>query len=282
VIDYILEISFHANDAALEDAIIARLFLTGSSGSTSVEVAGTATITAWFDSAAQRDAAAQHFRDLDVSISSSGRRRVDWLDLYQQSLQPILIGARFIVAPDAALIPPRDTRLSIVVPQEQAFGTGSHETTALCMEMLERIDLRGVRGLDVGAGSGILAMAMVRLGAKKAIAFDNDADAYGALRDNRSRNGIGEEQLPIFIGGLESLRAGTFDVITMNIIPEVIVPLLGQVAARLSRNGTLVLSGILTSRRNEVVEATLARDLELFREEEKGEWWCGAFVGIGK
>ena len=282
MIDYVLEISFDANDATLEDAVIARLFLTGSSGSTSVEAAGTATITAWFDSAAERDAAARQFRDLDVTITSSERKRVDWLDLYQQSLQPILIGTRFIVAPDAALIPGSQGRLPIVVPQEQAFGTGSHETTALCIEMLERIDLRGARGLDVGAGSGILAMAMIRLGAKKVIALDNDADAYGALRDNRMRNGIGEEQLPIFIGGVESMRAGAFDVITMNIIPEVIVPLLGQVKARKSRNGTLVLSGILTSRRNEVVEAASARDLELFREEEKGEWWCGAFVGIGK
>ena len=282
MIDYILEITFDANDAPLEDAVIARLFLTGSSGSTSVEGAGSATITAWFDSAAQRDAAARQFGDLDVAVASSERKRVDWLDLYQQSLQPILVGTRFIVAPDAALIPRGETRLAIVVPQEQAFGTGSHETTSLCMEMLERIDVRGARGLDIGAGSGILAMAMIRLGARKAIAFDNDADAYGALRDNRMRNGIREDGMPIFIGGVESLRGGSFDVLTMNIIPEVIVPLLGDVAARRSRNGTLVLSGILTTRRNEVVEAASARDLELFREEEKGEWWCGAFVGIGK
>ena len=282
MIDYILEISFNASDAPLEDAVLARLFLAGSSGSTSVEAAGMATISAWFDSAAQRDDAVGHFGDLDVSMASSERKRVDWLDLYQQSLQPILVGTRFIVAPDAALIARDETRLPVVVPQEQAFGTGSHETTALCMEMLEGIDVGGARGLDIGAGSGILAMAMIRLGAQKAIAFDNDADAYGALRDNRMRNGISEDRMPVFIGGVESLRAGTFDVITMNIIPEVIVPLLGEVAARRSRSGTLVLSGILTTRRNEVVEAASARDLELFREDEKGEWWCGAFVGIRK
>ena len=282
MIDSILEISFDAADGLLEDEIMARLFLTGSSGSTSVEAGGTATISAWFESAAARDAAAEQFRTLDVTLASSERQRVDWLDLYQQSLRPILIGTRFVVAPDAALIAHDEGRLAIVVPQEQAFGTGSHETTALCMEMLERIDLGGVRGLDVGAGSGILAMAMIRLGAKKAVAFDNDADAYGALRDNRMRNAIGEDRLPIFIGGIESVRAGAFDVITMNIIPEVILPLLGAVAERMSRNGTLVLGGILTSRRDEVVEAASRRGLELFREKGKGEWWCGAFAGIGK
>ncbi|HVS33746.1 MAG TPA: 50S ribosomal protein L11 methyltransferase [Thermoanaerobaculia bacterium] len=278
MIDYLLEISFDAGDAALEEEILTRLFLTGSSGSAAVEAAGRATISAWFGSVAERDAAAEDLRDLDVAVTAREGQRADWLDLYQQSLQPILIGERFIVAPDGALIAGDRTRLPIVVPQEQAFGTGSHETTALCIEMLEKVDPAGARGLDVGAGSGILAMAMIRLGATKVVAFDNDADAYGALRDNRFRNGIGEEALALFIGGVESLRGGAFDVITMNIIPEVILPLLRSVAARLGEKGTLVLSGILTSRRDEVVEAASRHDLELFRDDEKGQWWCGAFV----
>lgn len=278
MIDYLLEISFDAGDAALEEEILTRLFLTSSSGSAAVEAAGRATISAWFGSVGERDAAAEDLRDLDVAVTAREGQRADWLDLYQQSLQPILIGERFIVAPDGALIAGDQTRLPIVVPQEQAFGTGSHETTALCIEMLEKVDPAGARGLDVGAGSGILAMAMIRLGATKVVAFDNDADAYGALRDNRFRNGIGEEALALFIGGVESLRGGAFDVITMNIIPEVILPLLRSVAARLGEKGTLVLSGILTSRRDEVVEAASRHDLELFRDDERGQWWCGAFV----
>jgi len=97
------------------------------------------------------------------------------------------IGESFIVAPDARLIPAGERRHPIIVPQEQAFGTGSHETTSLCIEMLEGLDIRGRRGLDIGTGSGILAIAMLRLGAAKVIAFDNDVDAYGPLRDNQIR-----------------------------------------------------------------------------------------------
>jgi ribosomal protein L11 methyltransferase len=189
----------------------------------------------------------------------------------------MFIGTRFVVAPDAALFPDGD-RLTIVVPQEQAFGTGSHETTSLCIELLETLDLAGRRGLDVGSGSGILALAMHRLGAAKVIAFDNDTDAYGALRDNRIRNGVPDRAMPLFIGSVEALRGSAFDVLTMNIIPEVILPLLGDVVQRMAVDARLILSGILLVKRNEVVDAAAMRGLRLIDERARGEWWAGVFA----
>jgi ribosomal protein L11 methyltransferase len=259
--DYILEI------AGDEELVQGRLFLTACTGSTSAD----GVTSAYFDNAEERDFAAEMFGDLEVHAVD--RDRLDWLERYQQSLEPIFIGDRFVVAPDSALLPGGD-RLAIVVPQEQAFGTGSHETTSLCMEMLETLDLRGARGLDIGSGSGILAIAMLRLGARKVIAFDNDVDAYGALRDNRIRNDV---DLPLFIGGVEALRGGASDVLTMNIIPEVILPLLPHVVSRMADGAHLILSGILTIRRDNVVDGALAHGLEVVREREKGEWWVGVF-----
>jgi ribosomal protein L11 methyltransferase len=261
--DYLLEIAVDPDD---EDDVLARLFLTASTGSTSEN----GVITAYFDSPEERDAALSVLEGLDVEATE--RERLNWLDMYQQSLRPLLIGQRFIVAPDAKLIEDAD-RIALVVPQEQAFGTGSHETTSLCIELLEGMPIR--RGLDVGAGSGILALAMLKLGAEKAIAFDNDPDAYGALRDNRQRNGIDEARMPLFIGTTDALRAGKFDVITMNIIPEVIIPILGDVAARMS--GTLIVSGVLTARRGDVVAAAQTHGLALRDERTKSEWWAGVF-----
>jgi ribosomal protein L11 methyltransferase len=168
--------------------------------------------------------------------------------------------------------------LTIIVPQEQAFGTGSHETTSLCIEILEGLELRGKRGLDVGAGSGILALAMHRLGSRYVVAFDNDTDAYGALRDNRIRNGVDETAMPLFIGSVEALRGGQFDVVTMNIIPEVILPLLGDVVVRLAEDARLLLSGILIVKRDDVVQAAHTHGLELVSERMKGEWWAGVFT----
>jgi ribosomal protein L11 methyltransferase len=269
MIDYILAIAF--DDPADEELIQARLFLTASTGSTSAQN----TIEAYFDSPADRDAAAQLLHDFALQLIDRERR--DWLELYQQSLQPLFIGARFVVVPDPSLLPEDSDRLTLIVPQEQAFGTGSHETTWLCIELLESLRLSGKRGLDVGAGSGILALAMHRLGARKVLAFDNDNDAYGALRDNRMRNGVAERAMPLFIGGVESLRGGTFDVVTMNIIPEVIIPLLGDVAARIDGEGRLILSGILVIKRDDVVGAARAHGLRLWTERTKGEWWAGVF-----
>ena len=269
MIDYILAIEFE--EPADEDLIQSRLFLTASTGSTSTQN----TVEAYFESAEDRDAAAELLGEFE--LQSIDRERRNWLELYQQSLQPLFIGARFVVVPDAALLPEDSDRLTLIVPQEQAFGTGSHETTWLCIELLESLHLSGATGLDVGAGSGILALAMHCLGARKVVAFDNDNDAYGALRDNRIRNGVPESAMPLFIGGVESLRGGTFDAVTMNIIPEVIIPLLGDIAARVADDGRLILSGILVVKRDDVVAAARAHGLTPVSERTKGEWWAGVF-----
>jgi ribosomal protein L11 methyltransferase len=273
VVDYILDISFDPADVAIEDLIQSRLFLTKSTGNSSTA----AVVSAFFDTAEDRDEAAALLADLAASVSATVRDRVDWLEAYEQSLEPILIGERFVVAPDARLIPADSTRVRIIVPQEQAFGTGSHETTSLCIAMLESLDISGKRGLDVGSGSGILAIAMHLLGARKVIAFDNDNDAYGALRDNRMRNHVPDPAMPIFIGGVESLRGGAFDVVTMNIIPEVILPLLGAVVARLANDGVLILSGILIVRADDVIRDAERHGLTLQDARTRGEWWAGRF-----
>ena len=136
--DFILDVSFDARDTALEELVQSRLFLTRSTGSSATEVNGTTTVSAYFDSAKERDDAAVEMRDLNgIELHATDRERVDWLERYQQSLEPLFIGEHFVVAPDASLIPSDTQRHALVVPQEQAFGTGSHETTSLCIEILE-------------------------------------------------------------------------------------------------------------------------------------------------
>lgn len=273
--DYILEIRF---ESSLDDLVQARLYLTESLGSASVETpAGATVVSAYFASARGRDAARDAFEGLDVELHAVDHDRVNWLERYQQSLHAIEIGERFLVAPEASLFPPESRRLRIVVPQEQAFGTGSHETTALCIALLETVDVRGRRGLDIGSGSGILALAMHLLGARKVIAFDNDPDAYAALRDNRARNNVPESAMPIFIGGTDALRGGRFDMVTMNIIPEVIIPLVGSVVGWMDGDAALIVSGVLNARREDVVIAAATHGLRLRDEKSRGEWWAGVF-----
>jgi len=262
--DYLLIIDFDSPEQ--EEHIQSQLYLTESTGSTSTDDA----ITAYFDTPGAREEAKTFLTEFKTA--ESDRDRVDWLELYQQSLEPIEIGSTFVVAPDPSLI--RDsTRRKIIVPQEQAFGTGSHETTSLCIELLETLDIEGKRGLDIGTGSGILAIAMAKLGALKVIAFDNDRDAYAAMRDNRIRNEVSESSLPMFIGSVEALRKGSFDVVTMNIIPEVIIPLLPEVVRLVGE--VLILSGILIVRKSDVITAARSLGFHVTQERERGEWWAG-------
>jgi ribosomal protein L11 methyltransferase len=263
---FLLEISL-ASD--VEDVVQGRLFLTRSTGNVSTREG---VISAYFDSASDRQAAADALRDLPVGLTLLEQERVDWLEQYRQSLHPLLIGDSFVIAPEASLLD-RSRPHHLVIPQEQAFGTGSHESTALSIELLEMLQLRGKRALDIGSGSGILGLAMSRLGARNIIAFDIDPEAFRPLRENRRRNGV--LNMSVFIGGLESIRDRRFDVITMNILPEIIIPLLPQVKECLA--GDLILSGILTRMRPDVVGECAIEGLELVRDRTKGEWWAGSF-----
>lgn len=274
---YVLDITYPPGRPDLEDRVEGVLFLTFSLGSEIGERDGMTRVSCWFRTESERDEARAQLEGIeDLDLESSAREPEDWLALYRQSLEPLFIGSRFVVAPAADLIPSATDRLAIVIPQERAFGTGSHESTALCLQMLETAELSGRRGLDVGTGSAILAIGMARLGARKVFGFDNDLETWEVAPKNLERNGVDPGTLALFVGGIEALRArSSFDVVTMNILPHVIVPALPDVVRVLAPGGRLVLSGILTTQRDEVVGAAEAAGLRLVDEAERGEWWCG-------
>jgi ribosomal protein L11 methyltransferase len=274
---FVLDISYPPGRADLEDRVEGILFLATSLGSEIGERAGMTLVSCWFDTEMKRDDARAMLEGVEgLELESSAREPKDWLELYKQSLEPLFIGSRFVVAPAADLIPPGSDRIGIVIPQERAFGTGSHESTALCLEMIEKSDLDGKHGLDIGTGSAILAIGMAALGARKVFAFDNDLETWEVAPKNLERNGVEAGRVAFFIAGLDALRARpSFDVVTMNILPHVIIPALPDVARLLASGGRLILSGILTSQRREVVGAAEGAGLRLIDEAERGEWWAG-------
>ena len=153
-----------------------------------------------------------------------------------------------------------------------AFGTGTHPTTAMCLEWLDGIDLKGKTLLDYGCGSGVLAIAALKLGCSSATGMDIDPQAVTATRQNAADNGAGDKLL--VTGSPESIE-GEFDVVVANILAGPLVQFANSITSLLSRGGMLALSGVLCEQANEVMQAYrpwIEFDEPEFREQD-GQMW---------
>jgi ribosomal protein L11 methyltransferase len=193
----------------------------------------------------------------------------DWGRRSQQNLKPITVGHLTISpAPD-----PKVSPLHIVIQPSIGFGTGHHATTRLCLRALQEMDLTGAEVLDVGTGSGILAIAARRLGAKRARGIDNDPDAIHAARENLALN-PDVTQVTFEVADVLSGFSQTFDVVTANLTGTLLIRasrLLGTVRP----SGRLVVSGVLDTERDAVVSAF--RPAEIVWEARESEWAAVVF-----
>ena len=163
------------------------------------------------------------------------------------------------------------SRFVLEIPARTAFGVGSHESTRLAYELLEATPLAGRSVLDVGCGSGILAMAALRLGARRAVGFDFDPAAALLAGQYARHNGIAAE---FFLGTVAALASASerFDVVVLNVLPHEIADELGEVVARLSPAGELLVSGVLAVEAPGVIEAVAVRGCTHEGSIEAGEW----------
>lgn len=215
----------------------------------------------------------------------------DWLAPYRESARPFAVGRRFLLDPREASCldtpssprsPSHPPRILLRVPARAAFGTGSHESTRLVLELLEEIDLAGARVLDIGTGTGILSLAALALGAAAALAFDVDPAAPLHARANRRLNRAvirGERRFALFAGTLAALRppaAGAggrrFDLALVNVIPEEIAPDLPALRPWLVPGGEAIFSGILAASGARVRADLALRGFATFAERQAGEW----------
>ncbi len=174
-----------------------------------------------------------------------------WRDAWRAHFKPTRVGKRLVVRPSWEPFEAADDDVVLTIDPGRAFGTGTHETTRL---VLTEIDAR-VRGgesvLDVGAGTGILAVAALLFGADRARCIDNDADTVGVVVETAERNGVAA-RVAADTAPVESLDA-TYDLVLANIEARVLIPLADAIAARVAPGGTLVLSGILVGQEDDVL-----------------------------
>ena len=197
----------------------------------------------------------------------------DWNATWEASLQPVEAGA-FVVAPSWADLAPTGRRVIRVDPK-MSFGTGYHESTRLCLRLLsEHPPEAGDVVLDVGTGTGVLALAALAAGAARAWGVDVDPWSVPNATENAELNGMAD-RFTVAEGSLEAAPEGPYALVFANILKGTILPMLPELAARVAPGGSVILAGILRTERDEVVEACAGRGLPLAAEDAENEWWAG-------
>lgn len=201
---------------------------------------------------------------------------VNWAETWKQHYQPIPIGKQMIIVP-AWLESPDPTRIQIRIDPGMAFGTGTHPTTQLCLEMLEEYTPAGKAVLDIGCGSGILSIAAVKLGAQRAYGVDVEDEAIPAAQANAATNEV-ETQVEFALGSVEEIKSGIFPIrqaplvlanILASILQRLLVAGLGELVAP---GGVLVLSGILEEQVHDMETAVQAQGLQILSRKQIDDW----------
>ena len=201
------------------------------------------------------------------SVVRGGVEEQDWLAEWKKHWRPAEIG-RFIIAPPWAE-PPSDDKILIRIEPNMAFGTGTHETTQLCISAIDRFYGAGDSFLDVGTGTGILAIAAAKIGTEGSdiYACDTDEDSIAIARENARINGVGDIKFEV---GTISKTTPCSDFVCANLTVDVIVPILDLLLEKSAKK--LVLSGILTEQEELISHALRDRSITDFRIERAGEW----------
>nr|WP_314234150.1 50S ribosomal protein L11 methyltransferase [uncultured Campylobacter sp.] len=212
--------------------------------------------------------------DVDLQIEISKKQNKDWLDEYKKGVVPVAVG-KFYVRPSWCERSQDCELIDLLIDPALAFGSGHHESTNMCLALLSELVRDGMSALDVGCGSGILSIAMKKLGAKVS-ACDTDEQAVAATQQNAEKNGVQIDK--IWLGSVSSLGEQSssaaaqpqFDLVVANIIADVILILSADLKKALKPGGKLVLSGILEKYKDRIEQAF--SDLNFVQMKKQNEW----------
>jgi len=196
----------------------------------------------------------------------------DWANNWKKYYKPMRVGKNIVIKPSWEEYSQKPNDVVVELDPGMAFGTGTHETTRMCMEELERYVTTETDILDVGCGSGILAITGLLLGAKTATGVDIEAVATKVARENGARNGFVEPNYTIKQGYLVDAITGKYDVVVANIIADVIIILSSDIKAYLKPSSVFICSGIIDDRADDVEKALTENGLKITNIIKQGEW----------
>ena len=218
--------------------------------------------------------------ELKLTMTVAELPEVDWEESWKDNYPPQEVGKKIVVLP-YWLADQETDRVKVILDPGLTFGTGAHPSTQMVMEKMEEVVRPGFRCLDLGSGSGILSIAALRLGAQSAIGMDIDPKAEDIARENAAYNGFAAPQFTALTGNvtedkalMEQLASQEYDLVLVNIVADVIIGLSPVLPNFLTENSTLICSGILDSRLEDVTAALQQAGLTVRAVKAKEDWRC--------
>lgn len=219
-----------------------------------------------------------------LEISMSNVKEEDWVNNWKQYFKPLKVGNKLLIKPSWEEYKNTENRLILEIDPASSFGTGQHNTTRLCMEFMEDVVNSNDKILDLGCGSGILSIAGILLGAESVVAVDIEENSVKTTIENFEKNNISSDKYNAYCGNIivdktiaDKLGTG-FDLITANIVADVLIAMSSLFKKYLRENGTLIVSGIIEERKNEVIDAITKVGFSLIDEKEKDDWVAAKFI----
>ena len=222
----------------------------------------------------------QEFMDIgEGTVSVDETEDIDWINNWKQYFHQFTIDDILVIPSWEEAEPENEGRLVLHIDPGTAFGTGMHDTTQLCIRALRKYITKDTVLLDVGTGSGILAILSLMFGAKKAIGTDLDICAVDAVRENKEANGMPEDSFELLIGNIitdkevqDQVGYECYDIVVANILAEVLVPLTPVIVHQLKKGGIYITSGIIDDKEETVAAAVRAAGLTVLDIQHQGEW----------
>ena len=208
----------------------------------------------------------------DYEIFSEEVNENDWANEWKKYYKPTKVGNRFVIKPLWEEYEAKGDEIILNMDPGMAFGTGTHETTRLCLEAIENYMKKDTRVFDIGTGSGILAIGASLLGAKDVVGVDLDIVAVDSAKENVKYNHL--ENVEILHGNLMDVVEGTADIIVAKIIAEVILILIDDVKKMINKNGVFISSGIIREKEKMVTDALHEKGFSIKEVRREGEWVC--------